>query len=388
VPGPLDGYKVVELAGIGPAPFAAMMLSDMGADVLRVDRAAAVPRGGPLPRRSSGFDVTSRGRRSVAVDLKHPDGVEAVLRLVDGADALIEGFRPGVAERLGVGPETCLARNPRLVYGRMTGWGQEGPYAQMAGHDINYIALSGTLSLIGRKGEPPVPPLNLIGDYGGGGMLLAFGVTCALLEAVRSGQGQVVDTAMVDGAALLAAIIHGLRAAGQWGERGTNLLDTGAWFYEVYETKDGRHISIGALEPQFFEELLRLSGLAADEDGGGPVPAQHDRETWPAMKQRMARLVKTKTRDEWCALLEGTDACFAPVLGPEEAPKHPHLAARSTFIDLNGVVQPSPAPRFSRTPGSIAGPPPFPGQHTDEVLRDWGFDAAEVAKLRQAGAVR
>jgi alpha-methylacyl-CoA racemase len=332
--------------------------------------------------------VCARGRRSVGVDLKHPDGREAVLRLVERADALIEGFRPGVTERLGVGPDDCLARKPSLVYGRMTGWGQQGPYSASAGRDINYIALSGTLSMIGRRGEPPVPPLNLVGDFGGGGLLLAFGIACGLLEASRSGVGQVIDAAMIDGAALLAAQIHGLRSLGDWGERGTNLLDSGAWFYEVYETADGRYISLGPIDAQSCGELLRRVGLADDVDGGGPVPDQSDRAAWPAMKQRLAALIRTKTRDEWCTLLEGTDACFAPVLEAAEAPDHPHNRERGTFTEVGGVVQPSPAPRFSRTVPEVAGAPPGPGEHTDEALADWGFSAGELGKLRAAGAVR
>ncbi len=382
--GPLEGYKIIELAGIGPGPFAGMMLADMGAEVLRIDRAQAVREGAHPPL----ADILGRGRRSVGVDLKHPQGREAVLRLVEGAHALIEGFRPGVTERLGLGPDDCLARNPKLIYGRMTGWGQEGPYASTAGHDINYIALSGTLSMIGRAGEAPVPPLNLVGDFGGGGMMLAYGVVCGLLEASRSGRGQVIDAAMVDGSALLAAMIHGFRTTGMWGDRGSNLLDTGAWFYEVYETADGGHVSFGSIEPQFFQEMMRITGLADDADGLGPVPDQNDRSTWPAMKQRMADLVKTKTRDEWCDLLEGSDACFAPVLGPSEAPQHPHNQLRGTFAEVEGIVQPAPAPRFSRTEPEISGPPTHPGQHTDEALRDWGFSAHEVAQLRVAEAVR
>jgi alpha-methylacyl-CoA racemase len=386
MPGPLVGYRVVELAGIGPGPFAAMMLADMGADVARVDRVdAVVAPGSARPP----VDPLARGRRSVGVDLKHPDGVETVLRLVERADGLIEGFRPGVTERLGVGPDACLRRNPRIVYGRMTGWGQDGPYAAAAGHDINYIALSGTLSMIGRAGDAPVPPVNLIGDFGGGGMLMAFGVVCGLLEARASGRGQVIDAAMVDGAALLATMIHGLRGHGAWrAERGSNLLDTGSWFYEVYETSDGRFVSFGSLEPQFYAELLRRTGLADDVDSEGPLAAQLDRSTWPAMKRRLANLVKTRTRDEWCRLLDGTDTCFAPVLGMDEAPLHPHNAHRKTFVDVDGIVQPAPAPRFSRTPGSVGLPPPHPGQHTAEVLADWGFPDSDVAELRAAGAVR
>ena len=379
--GPLEGVRVVEIVGIGPGPFAAMMLSDMGAEVLRVDRASAVRPGagaGEPPK-----DVLARGRRSVGVDLKHPDGVQAVLRLVESADALIEGYRPGVAERLGIGPEDCLARNPRLVYGRMTGWGQEGPYAQAAGHDINYIALAGALDPIGRAGQAPVPPLNLIGDFGGGGLLLAFGIACALVERGRSGRGQVVDAAMVDGAAVLTSFIHGLRAMGIWGdERGTNLLDTGTHFYDVYETADGKYVSVGSIEPQFYAELIRRSGLE-----GQDLPAQMDRSQWPAMKERLAAVFRAKTRDQWCEIMEGTDVCFAPVLSMAEAPHHPHNRQRHTFVELAGVPQPAPAPRFSRTPGSIDSPPPHVGEHTDTALVDWGLSAEEVAKLREAGAV-
>jgi alpha-methylacyl-CoA racemase len=382
--GPLTGYRIVELAGIGPAPFAGMMLSDMGAEVLRVDRAESVGDGRPM----LSTEVLGRGRRSVGVDLKRPEGRETVLRLAERADALIEGFRPGVTERLGIGPDDCLARNPKLVYGRMTGWGQAGPYASMAGHDINYIALSGTLSMIGRKGQAPVPPLNLIGDFGGGGMMLAFGVVCGILEAGRSGTGQVIDAAMVDGSALLAGMIYGLRAIGMWGERGTNMLDTGAWYYDVYETADGGYISLGPIEAHFCEELVRRTGLADDVDGKGPLPEQNDRSAWPAMKERLAALVKTRTRAEWCELLEGSDACFAPVLDPDEAAKHPHNVERGTFTDVAGVLQPAPAPRFSRTVPEIAGPPVGPGQNTDEALADWGFTASEIVDLRTADAIR
>jgi alpha-methylacyl-CoA racemase len=376
--GPLTGYKIVELAGIGPGPFAAMMLSDMGAEVLRVDRAHAVDEDVPPPL----WDVNARGRRSVGVDVKHPAGREVVLRLVEQADALIEGFRPGVTERLGVGPDECLARQPKLVYGRITGWGQVGPYAQEAGRDINYIALSGTLAMIGRTGEPPVPPLNLIGDFGGGGLLLAFGIVSGILEASRSGKGQVIDAAMVDGAALLAGMMHGLRASGSWGARGTNLLDTGAWFYEVYETADARYISLGAIEAKTARELLQRIGLP-DE-----IPGQSDRASWPALKHRVAGVIKTKTREEWCRVLEGTDSCFAPVLDPDEAPSHPHNRQRGTFTEVAGVVQPAPAPRFSRTVPEIAGPPPRPGEHTVEALSGWGFSADDIAHLNAVGAIR
>ncbi|MDA8060995.1 MAG: CaiB/BaiF CoA-transferase family protein [Actinomycetota bacterium] len=383
MPGPLRGLTVVELAGIGPGPFAGMVLSDLGADVVRVDRPQQVRPDAPAPA----TDVLGRGRRSIAVDLEHEAGRDLVLRLVESSDALIEGFRPGVTERLGIGPGPCLARNPRLVYGRMTGWGQDGPLARAAGHDIDYLALSGTLSLFGRAGERPVPPANLVGDFGGGGMLLALGVVSAVLEASRSGQGQVIDAAMVDGAALLSAMIWGLRGAGAWGERGTNLLDTGAWYYEVYETADGKFVSLGSLEPKFYSEMLERSGLAADVDGGGPVPDPADRASWPGMKQRMAALVSTRTREEWCRLLEGTDACFAPVLELEEAPDHPHNAARGTFVEVAGVVQPAPAPRFGRTPAALPRPPARPGEHTDDLLTELGLGEAEIAALRSAGTV-
>ncbi|HMQ25183.1 MAG TPA: CaiB/BaiF CoA-transferase family protein [Acidimicrobiales bacterium] len=386
--GPLAGCRIIELAGIGPGPFAAMMLSDMGAEVLRVDRAEAVADDPTAPGAAPLWDVNARGRRSVGVDLKQPEGRDLVLRLVEQADGLIEGFRPGVAERLGLGPDDCLARRPALVYGRMTGWGQTGPLALAAGRDINYVALSGTLAMIGRQGEAPVPPLNLVGDFGGGGLLLAFGMVCALLEASRSGEGQVVDAAMVDGAALLAGMIYGLRADGQWGERGTNLLDSGAWFYEVYETADGKYVSVGPIDDRAGAELLRLVGLADDVDGRGPLPDQQDRASWPAMKERLAAVFRTRTRDEWCALLEGTDACFAPVLEPDEAPNHPQLRERGTFCDVGGVVQPAPAPRLSRTPPAVQGPPPAPGEHTDAALADWGLAPDELAALRAAGAIR
>ncbi len=379
--GPLQGVKVIELAGIGPGPFAAMMLSDMGATVIRVERAGAVRGGDP---NQPPKDSLTRGRQSIGVDLKHPDGIETVLKLVEQADVIMEGFRPGVTERLGLGPDDCLARNPAIVYGRMTGWGQEGPYASAAGHDINYIALAGALEGIGRAGEKPLPPLNLVGDFGGGGMFLAFGIACALLEAKGSGQGQVVDAAMVDGAATLMSMFWGMKAMGFWQpERGTNMLDTGAPFYDVYETSDARFISIGSIEPQFYAELLRLSGLGELDD----FPSQMDRAQWPAMKQRVEELFKTKTRDEWCDLMEHTDVCFAPVLTMEEATEHPHNVERGTFTEVGGVTQQSPAPRFSRTTAEIQGPASHPGQHTDRVLADFGFDSADIEKLRDAGAV-
>jgi alpha-methylacyl-CoA racemase len=377
--GPLSGIKVVEITGIGPGPFCAMMLADLGADVLRIDRSATVrPQ---MPDKPSN-DVLARGRRSIGVDLKNPEGVELVLKLIEKADVLTEGFRPGVMERLGLGPDVCLKRNPKLVYGRMTGFGQDGPMAQAAGHDINYIALAGALAHIGREGDKPLPPLNLVGDFGGGGMLLALGVCAALVERSRSGKGQVVDAAMVDGAATLMAFIHGFYASGGWGERGTNLLDTGAHFYDTYETKDGKYVSIGSIEPQFYAELLEKTGLDKE-----PLPNQMDRTQWRAMKQRLTALFKTKTRDEWCALMEGSDVCFAPVLTIPEAYAHPHNIARKTFVDVAGVTQPGPSPRFSRTPGEIKRPPPHPGQHTNEALADWGIAAEDVAKLRNAKAI-
>jgi len=380
--GPLSGLRIIELAGIGPGPWCAFMLADMGADIVKIDRAGSVNGGDPA---SPPVDVLNRGRRSVGLDLKNPDGVETLLKLVEKADALFEPFRPGVAERLGIGPDVCLERNPRLVYGRMTGWGQDGPYAHTAGHDINYIALAGALEPIGRAREGPVPPLNLIGDFGGGGMLLAYGLVCGLLEAQRSGQGQVVDAAMVDGAACLMMMFHAFRAMGIWNdERGTNLLDTGAYFYDVYETADGKYVSIGSLEPQFYAELLRTTGLEGDPD----VPWQHDRAQWPRMKERMREVFRQKTRDEWCEIMEGTDVCFAPVLSLAEAPHHPHNVHRQTFVEREGVVQPAPAPRFSRTPGDIQRPPAHAGQHTDEVLREWlDLGDTDLAKLREAGAV-
>ncbi|MBM3568649.1 MAG: CoA transferase [Alphaproteobacteria bacterium] len=378
--GPLAGVKVIELEGIGPAPFCAMLLSDLGAEVIRVDRRE--PSGLGIPRQPK-YELLNRGRRSVAVDLKHRDGVETVLKLVERADALIEGFRPGVTERLGLGPEECRQRNPRLVYGRMTGWGQEGPLAHAAGHDINYIALAGALEPIGLEGTRPVPPLNLVGDFGGGAMFLAVGVLAALIEAKRSGQGQVVDAAMVDGAAYLATIFHGLSASGLWREgRGTNVLDSGAPYYDTYECADGKYVAIGSIEPKFYAELLKLTGLA-----GETLPKQNDLRAWKELKARFAAVFKTKSREEWCRIMEGSDVCFAPVLSLTEAPKHPHMAARGSFVEVAGVTQPGPAPRFSRTPGKISKPPSPRGADTDAVLADWGFAAAEIARLRGLGAI-
>ncbi len=380
--GPLAGVKVVEIAGIGPGPFAAMMLADMGADVVRVDRAGNVWGGDPA---TPPQDIMNRGRRSIGVDLKNPEGVETVLQLVEKADALIEGFRPGVTERLGIGPDACLARNPALVYGRMTGWGQDGPMAQMAGHDMNYIAIGGALGAIGRPGERPQPPLNLVGDFGGGGMLLAFGVVCGVLEARTSGQGQVVDAAMVDGTAILTTFMHGLMAMGGWkDERGVNLLDTGAHFYEVYECADGRFLSVGAIEPQFYAAFLEGTGLSDDPE----FAQQMDKSQWPHLKERLAGVIATKTRDEWAAIFDGTDACVAPILSLGEAPSHPHNVARDAFVEREGIVQPAPAPRFSRTEATIQRPPAHAGQHTDEVLGEWGVaDADRLAALRAAGAI-
>ena len=379
--GPLSGLRVVEIAGIGPGPFCAMMLADMGADVIRVDRAQAVRGGDPD---APPADVMNRGRRSIGVDLKHPDGVATVLDLVAQADALLEGFRPGVAERLGVGPDECLERNPRLVYGRMTGWGQDGPYAPTAGHDINYIALAGALDPIGRAGGPPTPPLNLVGDFGGGGLMLAFGLVCGMLEAQRTGEGQVVDAAMVDGSAVLMTMFHAFTAMGIWNpERGTNLLDTGAHFYDTYECADGKYVAIGSIEPQFYAELLRLTELTDDQD----FAAQMDRSRWPELKDRLRVVFRSRTRDEWCEIMEGTDVCFAPVLSIAEAPHHPHNVERGTFVEVAGVTQPAPAPRFSRTAAEIQRPPAHAGQHTDELLAELGYDDGRVEKLRELGAI-
>jgi alpha-methylacyl-CoA racemase len=376
--GPLKGIKIVEVGGIGPVPFCGQMLSDMGADILRIERPGQ-PRGMVEPK----YDVWRRGRRSINIDLKKAEGAEAALRLVGQADALLEGFRPSVMEKLGLGPDVCLKRNPRLVYGRMTGWGQEGPLAQAAGHDINYIALSGALHAIGRPGQNPPPPLNIIGDLGGGGMFLAFGVVCGLLEARKSGKGQVVDAAMVDGAAVLAGFFYGAWTAGFWtDEHGTNLLDGGAHFYDTYETADGKWVSVGSIEPQFYSLLLKHLGID-DPD----FQFQMDRSRWPVFKEKVATLFKQKTRDEWCKIMDGTDVCFAPVLSFKEALNHPHNVARETFVEVDGVMQPAPAPRFSRTRPEIQMPAPEPGENTESGLRDWGFSQKEIDELKAAKAI-
>ncbi|MFD5121942.1 CaiB/BaiF CoA transferase family protein [Streptomyces sp. NPDC058385] len=378
--GPLAGIRIVELGGVGPVPFCSMLLSDLGADIIRIDRPPGYDGGAPIDPR---FNLLNRGRRSAALDLKSEEAVGAVLKLVRGADALIEGFRPGVAEKLGLGPDDCLAVNPALVYGRMTGWGQDGPLAQAPGHDVNYVSLTGVLHSIGTAGGPPTIPLNLAGDFGGGSLYLALGVVSALLESRGSGQGQVIDAAMVDGSASLMTLVYGLHAAGYWNdERGTNRLDSGAPWYDVYETKDGRWLSVGSSEARFWRNTLRVLGLRE-----GDVPDQHDRSRWPEMREKLAAVFGTRTRDEWCALAEGQEVCIAPVLSLAEAPHHPHLRDRGTFVEVEGVVQPAPAPRFSRTPGAIQSPPAEPGQHTEEVLGDWGFTPDELAALRRAGAI-
>ena len=371
--GPLQGLKIIEFAGIGPGPFCGMLLSDLGADVVRIDRKGS--------GRASKFDVTARGRRSVALDLKSPAAVEACLALMERADIVFEGFRPGVMERLGIGPDVALKRNPKLVYGRMTGWGQTGPLAQAAGHDMNYIALTGALAAIGTE-DKPIPPLNLVGDFGGGALYLAFGMLAAVIHARASGQGQVVDCAMTDGAASLMAMFYGFRASGMWSDRRrANLLDGGAHFYDTYRCKGGGWVAIGSIEPQFYALLLEKTGITDPQ-----FQNQMSKADWPALKEKLGAVLLTKTRDEWCAIMEGTDVCFAPVLDFEEAPKHPHNVARGTFCEIEGVVQPSPAPAFSATPGKVQGPPPGIGAHTDTALADWGFSADQVSALKAAGA--
>ena len=371
--GPLQGFRIIELAGIGPGPFCGMMLSDMGAEVIRVDRLGGGGR----------RDVLARNRRSIAVDLKKPEGVELVLKLVDTADALFEGFRPGVTERLGLGPDDCMARNEALVYGRMTGWGQQGPIAHAAGHDINYIGLAGALHAIGEPGGKPVPPLNLIGDFGGGGMLLAYGLVCGLLEASRSGKGQVIDAAMVDGAASLMAMFFSMAGRGFKDQRGANMLDGGAHFYNTYETRDGKYVCVGSIEPQFYAELVEKSGV--DPNRFGP---QMDQDQWVDFKDELAQVFKAKTRDEWCEIMEGSDVCFAPVLSILEAPNHPHNQHRQTFVEIDGVTQPAPSPRFSRTEAEISHPARAPGEDTRAVLENLGLNAAEIDALADQGVVQ
>jgi len=377
--GPLKGFKIVEVGGIGPVPFCGQILSDMGAEVIRIERVGGPPRMMP-PK----YDVWHRGRPSIAVDLSKPEGVGAALKLIGQADGLVEGYRPGVMEKMGLGPDECHKRNPRLVYGRMTGWGQDGPLAQAAGHDINYIALTGCLHSIGRPGQTPVPPLNIIGDLGGGGLLLAFGMVCGLLETQKSGQGQVVDTAMVDGAANFMGIFYGLRAAGLWSDqKGTNLLDGGAPFYDAYETADGRWVCVGSIEPQFYALLLKHTGLDDDPD----FKNQLDFSKWPARKKKIAEIFKSKTREEWRRIMEGSDVCFAPVLTMEEAMNHPHNVARQTFIEVGGIKQPAPTPRFSRTNPEVRKMASKPGADTETALAEWGFSQDEIEGLKKAGAV-
>lgn len=378
--GPLAGVKIVELGGVGPTPFCAMLLSDLGAEIVRIDR--IVPSDGGVKMHSR-FNLLHRGRKSIAMDLRNPAAVTAIRRLVDQADATVEGFRPGVLEKRGLGPADCMASNPRLVYGRMTGWGQQGPLASVPGHDMNYIALTGALHSIGSRGGPPVPPLNLVGDMGGGALYLALGIVCGIFEARQSGLGQVVDAAMVDGSASLMTLMYGLRAAGQWtDDRGDNRLDSGAPWYSVYETKDGRYISIASNETRFYDVTLQRLGLDARS-----LPDQHDKAGWPRLHAAFAEAFRQRTRDEWCSVMEGAEVCFAPVLSMGEAPHHPHLKDRGTFIEIDGVVQPAPAPRFSRTAGEVPFGVPEIGQHTEEALAEWGFAAGEIAGLRSAGAI-
>ncbi|MDE0952017.1 MAG: CaiB/BaiF CoA-transferase family protein [Halioglobus sp.] len=372
--GPLNGYTVIELAGIGPAPMGGMVLADMGAEVIRIDRASAMVM----------KDVSARGKKSVVINLKDSGGVEALLRMVENADVLIDPFRPGVCEKLGIGPDVCLARNPKLVFARMTGWGQEGPLAQSAGHDINYISITGALYAMGRNGEKPVPPLNLVGDMGGGGMLLVNGVLAALLETANSGKGQVIDVAMVDGAAQLMWMFYGFQSFGMWDEtqRESNMLDGGAHFYDTYECADGEYISLGSIEPQFYALLKELAGLSEDDFG-----AQNDQAAWPAMKKQLTEIIKQKTQAQWCELMEGTDVCFAPVLNFMDAPKHPANVARNTYIEMDGLTQPAPAPRFSRTPSKVQHGAHEAGQDTDAVLLAMGFAEQELEGLKASGAI-
>ena len=376
--GPLEGMKVLEVGGIGPGPFCAQMLADMGAEVIRIDR-----KGVPRSMVPFNFDVWHRNRRSITLDLKKKEGVDAALKLVESADALVEGFRPGVMEKLGLGPDLCLERNPRLVFGRMTGWGQDGPLANAAGHDINYISISGALHPIGTAGGKPVPPLNLVADLGGGGMMLAYGIMCAIFECHKSGKGQVVDAAMVDGSAALMGFFYGLYGTGLWADRrGANLLDGGAHFYDTYETSDGKYISIGSIEPQFYKLLLSITEVDDPE-----FDQQLDITKWPILKEKFEEIFKKKTRDEWCALMEGSDVCFAPVLSLEEAMNHPHNVAREIFVDVGGARQPAPAPRFSRTKPGVPRPAPEPGADNESALSDWGFSPSEIEALREKDAI-
>ncbi|GGM55112.1 CoA transferase [Longimycelium tulufanense] len=378
--GPLQGLRVLEIASLAPVPFAATVLSDLGAEVLRVDRAAQVPAAPADPPP----DPLTRGRRSVAVDLKNPEAVTALLRLVERADVLLEGFRPGVCERLGIGPDACLERNPRLVYGRLSGFGQDGPLAPVAGHDITYLALSGALWPVGPADRPPTPPINYVADFGGGALVLVAGVLAALWERERSGRGQVIDAAMTEGAALLTSILYGLRSTGLWrDERGVNLLDGGAPFYRCYECADGRYVAVGALEQQFYAALIAGLGAAAED-----LPPREDPANWPELHERFAAIFASRDRDAWAEAFAESDACVAPVLSPAEAADHPHNVARGAFVEVAGLRQPAPAPRLSRTPGAVAGPPPYPGQHTEEALRDWGFSGDDMATLRASGAIR
>ena len=378
--GPLSGYRIIEIAGIGPGPFAAMMLADMGAEVIRVERAQSVKGAAPA---TAHWDTLLRGRKNIAIDLRNPQGVEALLQLVEKADAIIEGFRPGVMERLGIGPTECAKRNPKIVFGRMTGWGQDGPYAPLAGHDINYIALAGALAHFSRAGEAPVPPLNMVGDFGGGGMFLAFGVVCALLETQKSGKGQVIDAAMIDGSATLMSMFWAMKSIGMFNENapGTNLLDTGAHFYDVFQCQDDKYISIGSIEPQFYALLLEKTGLTNDP----AFAKQMDPSQWPTLKAKLQDVIKQKTQAQWCEIMEGTDVCFAPVLTMTEATQHPHHIARNTFINIAGVTQPAPAPRFSRTSPETPTPPAHAGQHSTQILNEWGI--SNINELLASGAV-
>ncbi|PCJ12543.1 MAG: carnitine dehydratase [Gammaproteobacteria bacterium] len=380
--GPLSSIKIIEIAGIGPGPMCAMLLADLGAEVIRIDRVQEANLG---LNRDPTKDVLLRGRRSIAVDLKKPEGIELVLQLIEKSDALTEGFRPGVMERLGLSPEVCHQRNPKLVYGRMTGWGQDGPLSHAAGHDINYISLVGALDAIGREGEAPIPPLNLVGDFGGGALYLAMGVLAGVIEAQKSGQGQVVDCAMTDGSASLMSMFYGMKGMGRWSEeRGTNVIDTGSHYYNVYKTKDDKYISIASIEPKFYQELIEKSGLSKEPD----LPKQTDDSSWGPMKERLTTVFLSKTRDQWCEIMEGSDVCFAPVLNMEESIHHPHNVARGTFIEIDGVYQPAPAPRFDKTPCEVSKPPSSTGQDSHAILNDWGFDSDQIQRLTDTQAIK